>query len=180
LENLFPIRLSSEEQPVFISHEVDLRSSGKKESIVNLPWPHDLIDREIQHEELIGALDRSRTKKFAELTLITGSSGSGKSSLALKFKNRVLGESAYFVSGEFDQFQSLPYHPLVQAITDFVAQVTKKGEDQVANMKLRSSAHLATTSQHAKGTGTVQAAQKDFSPRTRIRSAVESFVSPGC
>ena len=149
LENLFPLRCLSEEQPVFISHEVNLRSSEKKENIVNLPWPHDLIDREIQHEELIGGLDRSRTKKFAELTLITGSSGSGKNSLALKFKNRVLGEGAYFVSGKFDQFQSLPYHPLVQAFTEWPRSQKRRGSHCGNEVSNRQRGTIRLTAPHA-------------------------------
>ena len=101
---------------------------------------HELIDREDQRNALMRAYDRSKIiSSQSELTLITGRSGTGKSTLAFQLKKHVEADSGYFLLGKFEQNQNigLPYHALTMAFTDFVQQVMKRDEQEAHVLKLR-------------------------------------------
>ena len=105
---------------------------------------HELIDREDQMNALMSAFERSKitsssSSSQVELTLITGRSGTGKSTLAFQLKKHVEAEGGYFLLGKFEQNQSmgLPYHALTNAFTDFVHQVMKRDNKEISELKLR-------------------------------------------
>lgn len=107
---------------------------------------HELIDREDQMKALLQAFERSKIKNSSsssssqvELTLITGRSGTGKSTLAFQLKKHVEVEGGYFLLGKFEQNQSmgLPYHALTNALTEFVLQVMKRDDQVISEVKSR-------------------------------------------
>lgn len=94
--------------------------------------PQKLYGRERELETLLAAFDRAaagrpkmeRGNTTAEIILVTGYSGIGKSVLVRSLYKPITAKRGYFISGKFDQFQrNIPYSALVNAFADLVKQL---------------------------------------------------------
>lgn len=126
-----------------IAVEKDNSSLSSSSSSSPLQYTSMLIDREDQWKDLLRAFNRSTKRNVnnpkAELTLITGQSGSGKSALAFELKRHCQSMGGYFLTGKFDQYQTLglPYHAFVQAFTEFVHQLLQRDDAETHKLKQR-------------------------------------------
>lgn len=85
--------------------------------------PQKLYGREKEIQGLIKSFDRV-TKGAAELFLIAGAPGIGKSVLVQKICNSVQQKQGYFIQGKFEQFQNdTPYSAIIQALDNFINQL---------------------------------------------------------
>ncbi|KIG19110.1 Serine/threonine kinase PKN8 [Enhygromyxa salina] len=95
-----------------------------------------LVGREAQLEALQAAFERARgVGTRAQLLLVGGLAGIGKSSLVSGLKPHVEARAGLMISGSFDQRRATPLAGINQALTDLVAQVDRRGP--AAQTKLR-------------------------------------------
>uniref|UniRef100_A0A7C3ZLG2 GAF domain-containing protein n=1 Tax=Planktothricoides sp. SpSt-374 TaxID=2282167 RepID=A0A7C3ZLG2_9CYAN len=97
-----------------------------------------LYGRESEIATLLAAFARlnsnSETSSArAEMMLIAGYSGIGKSALVQEVYKPITEQRGYFISGKFDQYQrDIPYSSLVQAFSGLVGQLLTESETQIA------------------------------------------------
>jgi len=106
---------------------------GDQRSRSFIPARHDLADRfripqrlygrKRQISQLLSAFDRV-SKGAAEILLVGGYSGVGKSALIHEIHQPVLLGKGYFLSGKFDQFQrDVPYSAIGEAFSTLIRQL---------------------------------------------------------
>ncbi len=103
--------------------------------------PQKLYGRETEIETLTSAFMRvassdrkgaSREDRSAELTLIAGYSGIGKSALVQEIYKPITEKRGYFIAGKFDQFQrNIPYSAIVNAFQQLVKQILTENSAQL-------------------------------------------------
>jgi predicted ATPase/signal transduction histidine kinase len=113
------------------------------------PFPlgaHDMSDRLLIPEKLYGrdmecgllfdAFDRVAATGKAELVLVSGYSGIGKSSIVNELQKVVVLPRGIFISGKFDQHRrEIPYASLAQAFQGLVRQILSKSEEEVGHWR---------------------------------------------
>jgi len=81
--------------------------------------PQKLYGRDEDIQKLLAAFERS-SEGAAEMMLVAGYSGVGKSALVYEVHKPMTEKRGYFASGKFDQFQrNIPYSALSQAFNEF-------------------------------------------------------------
>ncbi|MDY7228105.1 trifunctional serine/threonine-protein kinase/ATP-binding protein/sensor histidine kinase [Hyalangium rubrum] len=110
---------------------------GQHDISIRFQVPEKLYGRESQLDELMRSFERA-TRGRAELALVGGDSGVGKSMLVHELQRPVLDRRANYLSGKFDQLQrDLPYAPLLQALSDFVRRLLTTSEEELARWRQR-------------------------------------------
>ena len=99
--------------------------------------PQKLYGREEGIKLLEAALDRVSLGK-AELVMVSGYSGIGKTSLVQELHKKADGLEAFFIAGKHDQYQrNVPHQALSQALRELVRQLLVGSADQVATWRER-------------------------------------------
>jgi predicted ATPase/class 3 adenylate cyclase/tRNA A-37 threonylcarbamoyl transferase component Bud32 len=94
--------------------------------------PERLYGRENEVERLLEAFERARRGR-AEILLVAGYSGVGKSALIYEVHKPITRGRGYFISGKFDQLQrNVPYLGLVAAFRDLVRQLLTESSERLA------------------------------------------------
>lgn len=94
--------------------------------------PEKLYGREQQRQQLLDAVDRVVLHGKAEIALVSGYSGIGKSALVNELHKAIVQPRAIFVAGKFDQFKrNIPYATLAVAFQALVRQILSQSEDQL-------------------------------------------------
>jgi predicted ATPase/signal transduction histidine kinase/DNA-binding response OmpR family regulator len=96
--------------------------------------PQKLYGREAEVETLLSAFERiaAGEAKQAELLLVTGYSGIGKSALVQEIYKPITEKRGYFLTGKFDQLgRNIPYSAVVSAFAGLVRQLLSEPEDQL-------------------------------------------------
>ncbi|WP_040697715.1 AAA family ATPase [Nodosilinea nodulosa] len=76
--------------------------------------------------------ERDNSPVPAEMMLVSGYSGIGKSALVQELYKPITAKRGYFISGKFDQFQrNIPYSAIVDALRKLVQQLLSEPEDRV-------------------------------------------------
>ena len=89
-----------------------------------------LYGREIELEQMENVFHRIREGK-AELVLVSGYSGVGKSSFVREFQKHMDLNGGFFVSGKFEQYRkNPPLSSLLLALNDLIAQIIMLSEEQ--------------------------------------------------
>ncbi|EPX57592.1 Two-component sensor histidine kinase [Cystobacter fuscus DSM 2262] len=100
--------------------------------------PQGLYEREAQVSMLLGGFERVLSGGQAELMLVRGYSGIGKSSLVQELHKPVVQRRGFFLSGKFEQFQrDIPYATLAQAIRGVVQQLLAGSDEELARWRER-------------------------------------------
>ncbi|MBD1850982.1 AAA family ATPase [Leptolyngbya sp. ST-U4] len=74
----------------------------------------------------------------AEMMLVSGYSGVGKSALVQELYKPITAKRGYFISGKFDQFQrNVPYSAIVNALRKLVQQLLGEPDEQVQQWRSR-------------------------------------------
>ena len=98
--------------------------------------PEKLYGRESEIDTLLAAFDRVVTSGNAELVLVSGYSGIGKSSVVKELSKVIVPPRGLFASGKFDQFKrDIPYGTLAQAFQTLVRQILGKSEAEVSSWR---------------------------------------------
>jgi serine/threonine protein kinase len=104
---------------------------GKDDSPDRLLIPEKLYGREREVDALLTAFDRVVAQGTAELVLVSGYSGVGKSSVVNELHNVLVPPRGLFAAGKFDQYKrDVPYATLAQAFQTLVPQFRLVGESE--------------------------------------------------
>jgi PAS domain S-box-containing protein len=118
----------------------DWRSHGRIDSFPlglhdvpdRLLIPEKLYGREGEIDLLLAAFDRIMIRGTPELVLVSGYSGSGKSSVVNELHKVLFPRRGLFASGKFDQHKrDIPYATLAHAFQALVRQILVKSEAEV-------------------------------------------------
>ncbi len=97
--------------------------------------PEKLYGREHETDTLLAAFERI-TGGGAEIMMVAGYSGIGKSALVREIYRSLARRQGYFISGKFDQFQrNIPYSAIVSAFKELVRQLLTENEEQLSVWK---------------------------------------------
>jgi len=115
---------------------INLFTLGADDSSDRLLIPEKLYGREREVEVLVGAFERVVGKGTAELVLVSGYSGVGKSSVVNELQKVLVSSRGLFAAGKFDQFKrDVPYATLAEAFQTLVRQILVKSELDVAGWR---------------------------------------------
>jgi PAS domain S-box-containing protein len=102
---------------------------GASDASDRLMAPEKLYGREHEIETLLGAFDRVVTNGAAELVLVSGYSGIGKTSVVNELHKALVPSRGLFASGKFDQYKrDIPYATLAQAFQSLVRPLLGQSE----------------------------------------------------
>jgi len=111
---------------------IDPFTLGAVDSSDRLLIPEKLYGREREVEALIAAFDRMVAQGAAELVLVSGYSGVGKSSVVNELHKVLVPPRGLFAAGKFDQYKrDVPYATLAQAFQTLVRQILVRSEAEV-------------------------------------------------
>ena len=109
------------------------------------------------HQKLYGraAEQRAIVERFAaasagraELLLVSGYSGIGKSSLVQEVYRPITEKRGYFVAGKYDQFQrNVPYSAVIKAFQALLRQILTESPEELARWREELSAALGSSGQ---------------------------------
>jgi len=95
--------------------------------------PQKLYGRESEINTLLQAFERVSNGK-AEMMLVAGYSGVGKTALVHEVHKPMTEKRGYFTAGKFDQFQkNIPYSALSQAFNEFCRYLLMESAETLAN-----------------------------------------------
>ena len=124
------------------SRQIDPFPLGMQDVSDRLTISERLYGREREIEMLLGAFDRVVRLSTAELVLVSGYSGVGKSSVVNELHKVLVPPRGLFATGKFDQYKrDIPYAPLAQAFQSLLRPILGLGEEELA--RWRDSLHEA-------------------------------------
>jgi serine/threonine protein kinase len=98
--------------------------------------PEKLYGREWEVEMLLAAFGRVTTSGKAELVLVSGYSGVGKSALVNELHKVLVPKHGLFASGKFDQYKrGIPYSTLAQAFAHLIHPLLGKSEAELEDWR---------------------------------------------
>ncbi|HEU4533999.1 MAG TPA: serine/threonine-protein kinase PknK, partial [Polyangiaceae bacterium] len=99
--------------------------------------PQKIYGREAELATLLAAWGRASAGR-AELVLVSGSAGIGKSVLVHEIHKELAKARGYFIAGKFDQLnRSVPYAPVAEAFRELVHQLLTERGDALARWRER-------------------------------------------
>jgi predicted ATPase/signal transduction histidine kinase len=105
---------------------------GTEDSSDQLRIPEKLYGRGREVEALLAAFDRVVAQGGAELVLVSGYSGVGKSSVVNELHKALVPPRGLFAAGKFDQYKrDVPYATLAEAFQMLVRQILVQSEAEV-------------------------------------------------
>ncbi|NQE35800.1 trifunctional serine/threonine-protein kinase/ATP-binding protein/sensor histidine kinase [Microcoleus asticus] len=108
---------------------------GSKNLSGQLLIPQKLYGREEEVAVLMEAFERT-SLGTAEMMLVSGYSGIGKSCLVNEVHKPVAAKRGYFIAGKFDQFKrNIPYASLIQAFQSLLRQLLTEDSEKIAVWK---------------------------------------------
>ncbi|MFL5355488.1 AAA family ATPase [Archangium sp.] len=120
---------------------------GRSDHSAGLRLPQRLYGREREIQVLQDALERT-SRGRAELVLISGEAGAGKSALAREVYRPLTSKRGSFIAGKFEQFQrDVPYSSLIQAFRTLVLQLLAGNKDEVLEWKRKLHGALGSNGQ---------------------------------
>ena len=109
---------------------------GQQDTPDRLLIPEKLYGREREVESLLAAFDRVVRSGAAELVLVSGYSGVGKSSVVNELHKALVPPRGLFAAGKFDQYKrDIPYSTLVQAFQSLVRHILGKSEAEMSQWR---------------------------------------------
>ncbi|MCL1467681.1 trifunctional serine/threonine-protein kinase/ATP-binding protein/sensor histidine kinase [Argonema galeatum] len=119
--------LSQLQQNGEISHFIP----GQRDKLGQFLIPQKLYGREAQVATLMDAFDRV-SAGTAEMMLVSGYSGIGKSCLVYEVHKPIVAARGYFIAGKFDQFKrNIPYAALIQAFQELIRQLLTESSEKI-------------------------------------------------
>jgi predicted ATPase/signal transduction histidine kinase/tRNA A-37 threonylcarbamoyl transferase component Bud32 len=102
--------------------------------------PEKLYGRETEVQQLLEAFDRVAnpidSQSSAEMMLVAGYSGVGKTAVVNVVHKPIVRQRGYFIKGKFDQFnRNIPFSAFVQALRDLMGQLLSENDSQLQEWK---------------------------------------------
>jgi len=121
---------------------------GQHDRLTQLQIPQKLYGRSPDIAQLLAAFERVATAHHAELMMVTGYAGVGKTSLVRELYKPITQQKGYFLAGKFDQYQrNIPYAAFVDACAHLIGQLLTESETQLAQWRTTLLATLAPNAQ---------------------------------
>ncbi|MDF0556962.1 AAA family ATPase [Kamptonema sp. UHCC 0994] len=99
--------------------------------------PEKLYGRETEVSNLLAAFERVSTGS-AEMMLVAGFSGIGKTAVVNEVHKPIARQRGYFIKGKYDQFQrNIPFSAFVQAFRELMGQLLSESDAQVQTWKTK-------------------------------------------
>jgi PAS domain S-box-containing protein len=115
-----------------IHGRIDPFPLGAQDVPDRLLMPETLYGREREIDALRAAFDRVVTEGTAQLVMVSGYSGIGKSSVVNELHKVLVPLRGLFAAGKFDQYtRDIPYTTMAQAFQSLVRQILVKSEAEV-------------------------------------------------
>ncbi|MCW6035251.1 AAA family ATPase [Spirulina subsalsa FACHB-351] len=113
---------------------------GERDQCDRFSIPETLYGREDQVQTLLDIFQRvadpHQEHKQAEMVLVAGFSGIGKTAVINEVHKPIVKQRGYFIKGKFDQFnRNIPLSAFVQAFQDLIGQLLGEPDLQLANWK---------------------------------------------
>src|SRR5262249_23507471 len=109
---------------------------GEHDTPDRLLIPEKLYGRAPDVETLLAAFDRVVDSGAAELVLVSGYSGIGKSSVVNELHKALVPPRALFAAGKFDQYKrDIPYSTLAQAFQRLIRPLLAKNDDELGRWR---------------------------------------------
>ncbi len=116
---------------------------GSRDRSRGLVMPEKLYGRNRELKLLTQAFDRMMLENKAQLLLVSGYSGIGKTSLVRHLYEPLGRQQGFCLSGKFDQFKrDIPFATIVQAFEDLVQYLLTESEEQIAAWKIKLESEL--------------------------------------
>ena len=117
----------------WVAHRrIDPFPIGARDMPDRLLIPEKLYGRKLAVDALVAAFDRVAAHGRAELILVSGHGGVGKSSLVSEFSKLVVPPQGLFAAGKFDQYKrDIPYATLAQAFQSLVRRILGRDETEL-------------------------------------------------
>ncbi|MEG4105950.1 AAA family ATPase [Microcoleus sp. S13_C5] len=97
--------------------------------------PEKLYGRETEIFNLLAAFERVSTGS-AEMMLVAGFSGIGKTAVVNEVHKPIARQGGYFIKGKYDQFQrNIPFSAFVQAFRELMGQLLSESDAQLQTWK---------------------------------------------
>jgi histidine kinase len=98
--------------------------------------PSKLYGRAEDQKILINSIDNIGTQGHKEITLVTGRSGTGKTSLIYEIHKPITEKKGHFIRGKFEQLhKDRPYQAITQAFGGFVTLLLSENETKLNRWK---------------------------------------------
>jgi PAS domain S-box-containing protein len=115
---------------------IDAFPLGEHDATDRLLIPEKLYGRQSEVETLLEAFDRVVAGGTAELVLVSGYSGIGKSSVVNELQPMLVPSRGLFASGKFDQYKrDIPYSTLAQAFQSLIRPLLAKSETELGTWR---------------------------------------------
>ncbi|UWU76543.1 AAA family ATPase [Bradyrhizobium huanghuaihaiense] len=112
---------------------IDPFALGEHDAPDRLLLPEKLYGRAREIETLLACFDRIVNNGAAELVLVSGYSGIGKSSVVNELHRVLVQRHGIFASGKFDQYKrDIPYSTLAQAFQSLIRPLLSKSDLELA------------------------------------------------
>jgi len=99
--------------------------------------PEKLYGRETEVFNLLAAFERVSTGS-AEMMLVAGFSGIGKTAIVNEVHKPIARQRGYFIKGKYDQFQrNIPFSAFVQAFRELMGQLLSESDAQLQTWKTK-------------------------------------------
>ncbi|WP_321931985.1 trifunctional serine/threonine-protein kinase/ATP-binding protein/sensor histidine kinase [Paraburkholderia guartelaensis] len=109
---------------------------GEHDTPDRLMIPEKLYGRSSEVDTLLAAFDRIVAGGMAELVLVSGYSGIGKSAVVNELQKLLVPSRGLFVSGKFDQYKrDIPYATLAQAFRGLIRPLLSKNEEDLSRWR---------------------------------------------
>jgi predicted ATPase/signal transduction histidine kinase/tRNA A-37 threonylcarbamoyl transferase component Bud32 len=110
---------------------------GSRDLSDRLMIPERLYGREAEVSNLLDAFERV-TSGGAEMMLVTGYSGIGKTAIVQEVHKPIVRQQGYFVKGKFEQFQrNIPFSAFTQVFRDLIGQLLAESDLQLQIWKTK-------------------------------------------
>jgi predicted ATPase/signal transduction histidine kinase/tRNA A-37 threonylcarbamoyl transferase component Bud32 len=96
--------------------------------------PQKLYGREREKTELLAAFARV-SEGAAEMLLLSGSSGLGKTALVSEIHRPTLERRGHFISGKFDQLHNIPHGAMIQAFQGLIRELLSESDKSIAVLR---------------------------------------------
>jgi len=111
---------------------------GRADVSDSFQLPQKLYGREAEVATLLAAFGGVAGSGRAEMVLVAGYSGIGKSALVAELHKPIVAQRGYFITGKFDQYRrGIPYATLAQAFQSLVQQLLAESAERVAHWRQR-------------------------------------------
>ncbi|MCP4137787.1 MAG: AAA family ATPase, partial [bacterium] len=112
---------------------------GLRDIPIKFRKPGILVGREKEIDILLNAFQRVTGEgedNRAEIMLVAGAPGIGKSSLVSEVDKLVVAERGYFITGKYDQFKwDVPYSAIIDVFKELVSRILTEKEEMIQTWK---------------------------------------------